>query len=363
MGSEQLAVCGLNEQLTEAVAALAEAVHLNVLQLEDVGDLPEDTALICALTDCGDEVGQSLCWGVRLSSRYADLPLIAVVQQAWSHEVQEAFALGVDDYVPAFQIDQIKNKLLALRAEGAPTGTYLSGKVVLADPDRERRVHVGRHLRNMGLEVAFAIDEQFPDDPRVKLVVAHCELPPEGVVATLRSYRAGPAAKVPWIITGTRERIDGVRADLPDEEDVIYFDLEADPTQIVSAANKMLVGRPCSLRRSERIDYATPVQITLSQEDVQIWGYSYNVNLGGLYVRTLTPPALGTMISMCFTPPKAQGRVNVDGKVIWRQEYSSGKGYPAGFGVQYEELPAADGAALEAGYNRLLEQKGTQKKG
>ncbi len=232
---------------------------------------------------------------------------------------------------------------------------------MLADPERERRVHVGRHLRRMGLEVDFAVDDQLPDDPGVKLVVAHCALAPNGVAGAIEHYRQGPGAKIPWVITGTRSEIDEARKQVEDAEDVVYFDLDSDATQIAFTANKMLVGKNRSLRRSERIDFETPVHIMLKDNGgAEIWGYSYNINLGGLYVRTLTPPALGTQISMEYTPPNGRGRVVVDGKVVWRQEYSKGKGYPSGFGVQYDELPVADGAALEAGYARLAQEKGTE---
>jgi hypothetical protein len=73
----------------------------------------------------------------------------------------------------------------------------------------------------------------------------------------------------------------------------------------------------------------------------------------------LTPPALGLDLSLEFTPPFGRGRVQVDGKVVWRQEYSKVKGYPPGFGIQYnDDLPVADQAALEAGYNKLIEANG-----
>jgi hypothetical protein len=359
MSAGQLAICALSDQLTEAISDLGESLHLNVQRLEDVGGMSEDE-LGCGLTDCSTEAGQSMCRGIRLSSLLADLPLIAVVEDPWSAQVQQAFGLGVDDYLPASSVEQLKNKLLALRAEGAPSGSYLSGKVVLADPERERRVHLGRHLRRMGLEVDFAVDDQLPDDPRVKLVVAHCALASSGVGEAIAQYREGPGAKIPWIITGTRSEIDEARKQVEDAEDVVYFDLDSDPTQIAFTANKMLVGKSRSLRRSERIDFETPIHIMIEDNGgAEIWGYSYNINLGGLYVRTLTPPALGTLISMEYTPPYGRGRVLVEGKVVWRQEYSKGKGYPSGFGVQYDELPVADGAALEAGYTRLAQEKGT----
>ena len=357
MSSGQLAICGLSDQLTEAIADLGESLHWTVQRTEDVGDLTEE--LSCAVTDCSTEAGQTICRGIRLSALLADLPLIAIVEHPWSEQVQQAYGLGADDYLPATSVEQLKNKLLALRAEGTPSGSYLSGKVVLADPDRERRVHVGRHLRRMGLEVAFAVDDQLPDDPGVKLVVAHCSLASVGGV--IAQYRQGPGAKIPWVITGTRSEIDQARKQVEEAEDVVYFDLDSDPTQIAFTANKMLVGKSRSLRRSERIDYETPIQIMIKDNGgAEIWGYSYNINLGGLYVRTLTPPALGTQISMEFTPPCGRGRVLAEGQVVWRQEYSKGKGYPSGFGVQYGELPVADGAALEAGYAGLAEEKGAK---
>jgi len=148
-------------------------------------------------------------------------------------------------------------------------------------------------------------------------------------------------------------------------EDVAFCDLDADLAQVVFSANKLLIGAGRALRRSERLPYETPVRVWISAGMVEIWGYTYNINLGGLYVRTLTPPALGTEIDLELVPPHGRGRVMVEGKVVWRQEYSPGKGYPAGFGAQYteERLPVADGAALEHGYLRLVEEQGSESEG
>jgi CheY-like chemotaxis protein/Tfp pilus assembly protein PilZ len=315
----------------------------------------------CFLVDCTTKEGAGVCQGARMSSAFADTPIVAVTGDPWLAPVAQAFALGADDFVPAVAHESLRRKLLALRKEGAPDAAFLSGQVVLADPSRERRVHLARHLRKMGLHVRFAVEAaEIPSDVGVKLIVAHCNLAPSGVARGMRSFRGGPGARIPWVVVGAHAELEVVKEELQQERDVSFLDVEADPAQIAFTANQLVIGVSRSMRRSARLTCETPARFDVLAGGHAEWGYTYNINRGGLYVRTLTPAALGLDLLLEFVPPHGQQRVVVEGRVVWRQEYCGSKGYPPGFGIQYAEKLAEDAsAALEAGYNQLLLEAGT----
>lgn len=357
MSTGQIALCGLSG-IADGIGQLAADLDLQVSSIKDLSELaqsPVGGPPDCLLVSLADPRARELCREARISAEHANLPIVALVNDPWSGEVAQGYALGADDYLPRNNLEQLRNKVMALRTEGAPSAAYLSGKVVVADAERDRRVAMARHLRKMGLEVCFAVDDQLPADPGVKLVVAHCALPEDGAAAALKAFRDGPGARIPWVIAGQRQQLQAMLWELEDEDRISFFDLDSDTAQLAFTANKLLVGKGRSLRRSERIDFETPICVELLQGATRLWGFTYNINLGGLYVRTLTPPALGTEVGLEFGPPFCAQRVRVSGKVVWRQEFSHGQGYPPGFGVQYAEQVSADiERTLEAGYRRLL---------
>jgi Tfp pilus assembly protein PilZ len=295
-----------------------------------------------------------------MSANLAEVPIIVVIDDPWGPRVSAVFAYGADDYVLVGQVGELRRKLKALLSDDVSSGSRLLGTVALADTNRERRVQFARHLRRMGFDVCFALDVKgIPDDPSVKLVVAHHRLPPHGVGRGLSEYRHGNAAQIPWIIVGTEPELTAVKATLFKNDKVTFFDVSADPAQVVFAANQLLLGSDASMRRSQRLRYGSPLRFNLLQQPAQ-WGYTFNISRGGLYVRTLTPPELGNELTLQFRAPFGRGRVELTAQVVWRQSFSRSKGYPSGFGLQYSDVQLADAAALKAGYDKLLEQMGAE---
>jgi CheY-like chemotaxis protein len=320
----------------------------------------EDAPPLCLLVDCNTPAGQEAALGIRMTAALSDTPVIAIVGTPWSDELAETFALGADDYVTRDAPAALRAKLATLLAPGAPTAMHRTGTVVLADSDRDRRIHLARHLRGMGLMVDFAVDgEALPSDTTIKLVVAQSGLPPDGAVNCLDRFRRGPGEKIPWVVVGPRAEAEAARVAFAERPAVAFFDGDSDATGIVFTANQVMTGAARSMRRSPRLIYETAVQFQVGDTAPREWGVSYNLNRGGLYIRTLTPPALGAELQVEFTPPHGRGHAIVDARVVWRQEYSGGKGYPPGIGVEYlGTQPLPDRAALDAGYTQLLEDCG-----
>lgn len=322
---------------------------------------------VCFLVDTEKRIGQEICLGVRMAPSIANLPIVSLVHNPWSGQVCDAFAMGADDYVPLFELNAIKAKLFTLLNPSGASGQFIAGKVLIADHDRQRRMHFARYLKNMGMDVTFAIDSEsiledpkIKDDPQIKLFVASWDLGPDSATATMMKLRSIQKIKTPWVIFGHKDQMEEGRALLKDQQWLHFFTLDTDPAQIVFVANQLIAGAGPKMRRSPRIGYESTIICDLLSGGHKLWGYIYNINQGGLYVRTLTPPVLGTEVSLEFTPPHGRGVVKVDAQIVWRQQYSGSRGYPSGFGVQYvqNKMPVADGAALIAGYNKLLEDSG-----
>ncbi len=320
----------------------------------------EDAPPLCLLVDCNTASGQEAALGIRMTAALGDTPVLALIGAPWSDELAETFAMGADDYVPRDQLGALRAKLAVLRAPGTPAAMHRTGTVILADSDRERRVHLARHLRGMGLVVEFAVSgEGLPSDTTVKLVVAHSDLPPDGAVGNLDRYRTGPGAKIPWVVVGPRSEMEAARVAFIDRPRVAFFDRNSDAAGIIFTANQVMTSAARSMRRSHRLIYETAVTFQVGSTGPREWGITYNLNRGGLFVRTLTPPALGVEVQLELTPPHGRGHAIVDTRVVWRQEYSGSKGYPPGFGVEFLEVqPPPDLAALHAGYTQLLEDCG-----
>jgi hypothetical protein len=363
--ARRLAIGGLDPR-ARGVQKLADELYLEVLTLSGDADVKalEAAPPIAVLVGAGSPIGEEVCRAVRLSSRLADLPVIAVVGKPWSGEVGRAFSFGVDDYVPVSGPELLEQKVRVVEGGVYFNPGELKYTVVLAHPSRERRVHLARFLRRMGLDVSFAAaSAELAHDDRVRLVVAACELAPDGAAAGLRGYRAAHGGATPWIVAGEGEALEAARRELAEEKDVGFLDLSADAAQIVTLANKHLIKGNPSMRRSARLPYEAPIRYGRDEAAPQAWGYLFNVNLGGVYIRTLTPPPLGVELDLEFVPPKGRGRVLVRGSVVWSNEYSGRRGHPPGFGIKYEDhLPLADGAALYAGYQKLFEEHGNPSK-
>jgi len=200
----------------------------------------------------------------------------------------------------------------------------------------------------------FAVDHAFPAAADLKLVVAHSVLPPDGALRGLRKFRSESGAGTPWVVFGSRPELESIQEQVNGEGNLALFDTSVDTSQIVSVVNALFSKEVLTQRKTARHAYESPVRWQPADSDEARWGYLYNINRDGVYVRTLTPPPQGTRVSLEFSPPFGCGRVVVESTAVWRQPFCSRRGQPPGFGVRYaEELPIADAAALEAGYQEL----------
>ena len=80
--------------------------------------------------------------------------------------------------------------------------------------------------------------------------------------------------------------------------------------------------------------------VDVAASDGARWaGLSFDVSAGGIFVATPGTPAVGVAVAVTVTLPDGT-RLELDGTVRWvRPPARAGAGLPAGFGIEWDELP------------------------
>jgi uncharacterized protein (TIGR02266 family) len=88
-------------------------------------------------------------------------------------------------------------------------------------------------------------------------------------------------------------------------------------------------------RRDSRVPLKVPVDY--SSVDDFFTEFSANINEGGVFVAMEKPPELDSEVHLQFRLPGADQPVLVNGRVAWTSDGEDGE--PAGFGVEFQDLP------------------------
>ena len=78
------------------------------------------------------------------------------------------------------------------------------------------------------------------------------------------------------------------------------------------------------------------VRVAYSTIDALFSEFTRNVNEGGLFIETDTPPPPDTRVSLQFKLPGSDLPIQARGRVAWTQP--AGRDEPAGMGVEFESL-------------------------
>ncbi len=89
----------------------------------------------------------------------------------------------------------------------------------------------------------------------------------------------------------------------------------------------------------------TPLVVRVSYGTVDSFfsEFASNVNEGGLFIETESPPPPDTKVSLHFQLPGSDEPVRTEGRVAWIRE---GGEEPPGMGVEFEHLTPADRARI-----------------
>jgi type IV pilus assembly protein PilZ len=96
--------------------------------------------------------------------------------------------------------------------------------------------------------------------------------------------------------------------------------------------------RPADRRAHERI--AVDIEVDYRTEDTFLFAYITDISAMGIFIRTNTPEAPGTLLTLRFSPPLGPP-IELDGEVIWINPYRPGdydeSRFP-GMGVRFVNL-------------------------
>lgn len=356
--SHSVVVIGFGQDRT-AVSRAIRDVPVRVHTVDDVAALRDAHQTLrptCCITRAGDPSQAELVATARESAGWEAVPMLGVVAAPNREALHAVFALGVDDYVPADGLFALAPKIHGLIRGGAMPVRDHAACVVLADPSRARRAQLARQVRRLGLDVHFADNHLgVGDRAGVRLVVAAVDLPSVGAFECMRAFRRRTGrVDTPWIIVGDPGDHARVRTSLIGEPNVAWFPALGDPAQIVSVANRMLRRDAPSLRRSARLPLLAPALVELDDATSPLWSCTYNLSLGGVFLRTLVPPPVGTSTRVSFVVADGGDPLTLPGSVVWRVEARAAVGHPPGFGVKFEEsMPERVREGLHRGYARL----------
>jgi uncharacterized protein (TIGR02266 family) len=106
-------------------------------------------------------------------------------------------------------------------------------------------------------------------------------------------------------------------------------------------------------RKAERENFKVPVDY--SAVDAFFSEFTTNINEGGMFVETETPPPLDATVQLQIRLPDLQTPIKLGGRVAW---VSDGKGEgPPGMGVEFQDLTPQIRATIND-LVRRLRQKG-----
>ena len=305
-----------------------------------------DTCSAVAMLMDGDMVGgEAFAVERRAESKHATLPVLM-----WNHGVNdlsfaEAFSWGADDVVNRDDPHALISRLRHLPKEPCPMAASNRGVALVADGDRNRRIVVGRVLRNAGYSVTFAVSgddiERFVKESPVELVVTNSGLHSSPIDAVLKARELGSRAL--FIVNCPPRDLKRERKTFAAVERATPTDGFAPAENVLFVSNELGRGFGTDKRTSARLLFGTTVTFRGAGRKSDDWGYSYNISENGLYVRTLAPPD-DDLVWLELCPPRGEHRVRLVGKVAWRRGLGKGEfaTVPPGFGVQI-----VDGAKMD----------------
>jgi DNA-binding response OmpR family regulator len=310
------------------------------------------------IVDMGSPDSESLALETRSESRLAQLPILAIAADGGELSFAEAYAWGADDVVRLERVRPLMTRLRSLPHEAPAEPKNGRGTALVADPDRSRRILLGRVLRNAGYTVDFAADAADAKERSrgMTLVVVSSELgeAPRSIIEG-----AAGAHDATWIVTCPPRELGAQRAALSTLDNVAATDGYGPAENVLFLSNELSSGARANQRASQRLLYGTSVAFRGAGREEDDHGFCYNISEGGLYVRTLAPPE-EELVWLELTPPRSERRVRLVGRVVWRRPFgpSENATVPPGFGVQIVDGAAADREAWLNGYRAFAEALG-----
>lgn len=296
---------------------------------------------------------------LREDEALSTVPVILFMSTLDSASLKSAFRQGVDDYLIDGSEEQLAALLAALKNENPwSVGGAPAGRIILAHHDRLERVKLSRVLRQNGFDVFFvssieelesALDQQTP-----RAVVTSSQLPGPSIGEIVDAHSQG---SLPLVLLTANSPEKRLPESLLNRPRTAMFESGSDVSGLTFIINELCAPqRPKGIRKSARILYGTPISFVHGQGEMAFYGFTYNISIDGVYIRTLTPLPVPSVMDISFKPPFGPQRVIAGAQVAWVKLFGQEGGpiSPPGMGVQFTSMMDDDRTVYESGYKRLL---------
>jgi CheY-like chemotaxis protein len=345
MGSTAIAIGELGEHERELLQRAASRAETTLSFQPSLGQALARLRQASCLFVTNDTATAEVIDHVRDDVSLFTLPVIVLAEsaspQAWLH----AYAQGADDVVLRRDSGAVTRRLLTVqRARGGERPEAALGRAVIASKDDASRRRVGRTLRSVGFDIAYAasVNEALEEDSRPVFVVTTDQAPP-GEAGAKRdvAYVNG----VPVLYLGGAAAFAPELARIADASARILFFADEQAKAGFKdrrASERKLWANMCSFREAGALEPG--------------YGITHNVSREGLYVRTLDPPRLGSLLWLELTTPGTDRPVHLRATPVWQRLQGARMGVvPPGFGLRLEldRCPAHDLEAFIDAYDKL----------
>lgn len=295
----------------------------------------------CLFVDSHSDVA-SVIDNVRDDAALFALPVIVLADVAAMDVWQRAYAQGADDVVLKRDVSAITRRLLMIAQSQATERPEASlGRAVIASAVDASRRRVGRTLRSVGFDIAYAANVKEAVSASVTpAFVVTTEVAPPGSVHGV-AYVSG----VPVLFLGEQAAFAPVHDRITDATARILF-----------FADEQARARFTDRRVSERRLWSVMCSFREAGALEPSYGMTHNISREGLYVRTLDPPKAGTPLWVEMLAPDTGHAVHLRANAVWQRLPGAKFGVvPPGFGLRLdpERCPQGDLEAYVAAYDAL----------
>lgn len=290
------------------------------------------------------------------------VPLIGIVKHP--DQLAASRAMGMDDAIDVRQLANVTARIDNLRdLDPAKRPPANSGHAIVAHSDELRRRAIGRVLRLGGFEVSYAgtmteLVSRYSGAPSTSLIVAEKALPSEnGAALTVVRERLGGDDTPMIVLDGASDSVAEDSDGPPSSTRQLAESAPAD--HLLFLANELLAGRRTEGRTSRRLLFETTCSFREPGDREHHFGFTCNISLGGMYIRTFDPPKMGSEVWVEMAPEGSRP-MHLRGIVAWVRHPSRGPGIvPAGFAIRFERVdcPLRDLDAFDALYAQLFKRR------
>jgi type IV pilus assembly protein PilZ len=112
--------------------------------------------------------------------------------------------------------------------------------------------------------------------------------------------------------------------------------------------------------REKRVDERHPITLRVDYKRMNTFfaDYAKNISKGGTFIRTSKPLDVGTEFVFVLSIPGQSDQLQLQGEVMWTvDEDKATEQQPAGMGIRFRFVDAAERAELERFVEKLMSEK------